>query len=68
MTIDPGRPGDPKVGLCFDCVHARRVQTSRGSTFWMCEMSSVDARFPKYPALPGLRCRGYVDGAAGGDP
>lgn len=47
------------AGLCADCQHARRIESERGSLFLMCELSFVDARFPKYPRLPVLACDGY---------
>ena len=47
-----------RVGLCFTCRHARRVQTPR-SVFWMCQLAAVDPRFDKYPRLPVLACDGY---------
>jgi hypothetical protein len=46
-------------GLCASCVHARQVSSARGSTFWLCRKSESDARFPKYPRLPVLRCEGH---------
>lgn len=46
-------------GLCGDCRHCRRVESSRGSVFVFCELSSSDPGFPKYPRLPVLSCRGY---------
>ena len=52
---EPGR-----VGLCFDCQHAQRIQSARGSTFYRCKLSDADPRFPKYPRLPILRCAGYA--------
>ena len=33
---------------------------SRDSLFWLCELSFVDPRFRKYPALPVLQCDGFV--------
>jgi hypothetical protein len=48
-----------KVGLCADCVHARMVESDRGSVFWRCELSVRDPRFPKYPRLPVRECSGY---------
>ncbi len=59
---DPGtdaRPGDPSVGLCFDCAHAQTVPSARGSTFWLCGLSKFELGFAKYPPLPVLRCSGY---------
>jgi len=47
------------VGLCSTCRHARRIESARESTFWLCELSATDVRFPKYPRLPVLRCEGY---------
>jgi hypothetical protein len=47
-------------GLCVDCLHARRVESARGSVFFLCELSLTDPRFPQYPRLPVLSCRGYT--------
>lgn len=48
-----------RVGLCASCVHARQIKSDRNAIFWLCELSSTDARFPKYPRLPVLACAGY---------
>jgi hypothetical protein len=48
-----------KVGLCADCCFVRRMESDRGSIFYLCERSATDARFPKYPRLPVLQCVGY---------
>ena len=48
------------VGLCADCRFMRRVESDRGSIFYLCERSATDARFPKYPRLPVLQCAGYL--------
>jgi hypothetical protein len=48
-----------RVGLCFSCQHMRLVRTDRGSTFYQCQRSATDPRYPKYPRLPVLRCPGY---------
>jgi hypothetical protein len=37
----------------------RVVETARGSRFLLCELSRVDARFPRYPTLPVLACDGF---------
>jgi len=42
------------------------ITSSRGSVFVLCQLSFVDARFAKYPALPVLACSGYQ--AAGRSP
>ena len=48
-----------RAGLCGDCVHSREVESARGSTFILCNLSLTDPRFPKYPRLPVLSCDGY---------
>jgi hypothetical protein len=47
------------TGLCADCIHARVVESSKGSAFLLCQLSKMDPRFPKYPRLPVLSCSGY---------
>ena len=49
----------PPPGLCGACRHAQRVESARGSRFWLCARSADDPRFAKYPRLPVLECRGY---------
>jgi hypothetical protein len=51
-----------RVGLCAMCVNARIIESRRGSRFWLCALSKVDPRFPKYPPLPVVRCSGYTPG------
>jgi hypothetical protein len=48
------------LGLCADCLHARRIESARGSRFFLCELSLIDPRFAKYPRLPVLSCSGYT--------
>jgi hypothetical protein len=48
-----------RAGLCDTCIHQRLVGNTRGSTFSMCERSKTDKRFPKYPRVPVIECRGY---------
>lgn len=50
------------AGLCATCTHRRVIRTQR-SVFYLCQRSFTDARFPKYPRLPVLRCIGYTPGA-----
>jgi hypothetical protein len=52
---------DRVVGLCLTCAHSRRVESGKGSTFWMCELSKTDPRFRKYPHLPVMQCPGYEE-------
>jgi len=47
------------AGLCSSCLHAQRIESSKGSVFLLCELSKTDSRFPKYPRLPVLSCAGY---------
>ena len=61
---DPERRPDPRVGLCAECRHSRRVATPR-STFWLCDLSRTDPSFERYPRLPILECPGYTPGEAG---
>jgi hypothetical protein len=49
----------PRVGLCETCCFARKIESSKGSVFWLCERAKSDARFRKYPPLPVLSCPGY---------
>jgi hypothetical protein len=37
----------------------RRIESDRGSAFYLCGRSVSDQRFPKYPRLPVLQCEGY---------
>jgi hypothetical protein len=55
------KPVPDKVGLCERCVHARRIASSRGSLFYLCELSEVDGTFPRYPRLPVVRCPGFIE-------
>ena len=50
---------DQRVGLCSVCVHARRITSSKGSTFSLCRLSATDKRFRKYPPLPVVECKGF---------
>ncbi|MEX1173748.1 MAG: hypothetical protein WEG56_14220 [Chloroflexota bacterium] len=60
----------PPPGLCATCRHVRVVTTARGSRFILCRRSVADPRFPRYPALPVLRCPGFQppDAAAPDEP
>jgi hypothetical protein len=47
------------AGLCTDCRHTQRIESARGSIFYLCKRSAADPEFPKYPRLPVVQCRGY---------
>lgn len=49
-----------RLGLCADCLHARLIESAKGSQFLLCALSQSDPAFPKYPRLPVLRCAGYA--------
>jgi len=48
-----------RLGLCAHCLHARLIESSKGSQFLRCQLSQSDPAFPKYPRLPVLACPGY---------
>jgi len=48
------------AGLCAACRHMRIIRSDRGLMFYLCALSGVDPRFPKYPRLPVLSCAGYA--------
>jgi hypothetical protein len=48
------------AGLCVDCTYGRKIESDRGSMFYLCERSSTDPAFAKYPRLPVLKCSGYA--------
>jgi hypothetical protein len=58
---EPARPrlAGPPPGLCGLCRHSRRIETAHGSIFRLCERSRTDPHYPRYPALPVLRCQGH---------
>jgi hypothetical protein len=46
-------------GLCPRCVHVRRIDSAKGSTFWLCQRAATDASFPRYPPQPRMECAGF---------
>jgi hypothetical protein len=61
------RPSSPPAGLCDSCRHQQVVRTTRGSSFSLCRRWKEDDRYPRYPRLPVLRCRGHEQRAAAGE-
>jgi hypothetical protein len=57
--IDASEIERERVGLCADCIFARRIESAKGSHFILCERSFTDPAFPKYPQLPVMECAGY---------
>ena len=60
-NAERANPGST-AGLCATCEHCRVIRARR-STFYMCQRSFTDVRFPKYPRLPVVQCIGYTAGA-----
>jgi hypothetical protein len=56
------------LGLCATCQHGRTVTSRKGSAFLFCRRSEQDTRYPKYPALPMVRCPGYEETRRGESP
>jgi hypothetical protein len=59
MTVPATSQTQLRPGLCEDCTHARRIESDRGSVFFLCQLALIDSRFKKYPRLPVLSCPGY---------
>lgn len=47
------------IGLCAACRHVRVTGNTRGSRFYLCQLSESDPRFAKYPRLPVRVCAGF---------
>ena len=61
LSMAPGKPPEPaEIGLCATCAHVRRIESDKGSVFFLCQLALTDGRFRKYPRLPVLRCDGHV--------
>ena len=48
-----------RVGLCASCRRVDVIRSSKGSIFYLCTLSAIDPRFPRYPSLPVRSCSGY---------
>ena len=58
--MERDRDGErPSVGLCRDCRFAKRIESGKGSRFFLCRRSESDRSYPRYPRLPVLSCSGY---------
>jgi len=57
-----------KVGLCADCRFSRRIESGKGSVFFLCRRSETDPSYPRYPRLPVRVCRGHESPARGHRP
>jgi hypothetical protein len=61
----PDRQVPSPAGLCERCAHVQVILSSKGSRFYLCRMSSIDPRFPRYPAIPVLQCDGFAPTPSG---
>lgn len=50
---------DTIVGLCAACAHARRVESRRGSAFYLCGRAGSESGYERYPRLPVRECAGF---------
>ena len=57
--------GASRIGLCFDCEYAKRVEAKQSTVYFLCRRSLTDPAFPKYPTLPVRSCSGYVTESRG---
>jgi hypothetical protein len=61
MASQDSAPGwsNEKAGLCFSCRFVRKVESSRGSIFYLCRRSEEDPAYERYPRLPVIQCSGF---------
>ena len=61
MMNDPRESGQPvpRDGLCPRCANVQVITNDRGSRFYLCRLSAIDKRYPKYPAQPVIACDGF---------
>ena len=64
MNLQSDESRTNTAGLCLTCTHSRKIQSDRGSIFFLCQLSETDPAFPRYPRLPVLSCPGYVPAPA----
>ena len=49
------------TSLCETCRQMREIVSGKGSRFVLCQLAQDDARFPKYPPHPIIKCEGYKE-------
>ena len=57
----------PGVGLCAACAQARRIESRRGSAFYLCGRAESEPGYERYPRLPVRECAGFEALPPGGD-
>lgn len=55
----PPPPAPRAPGLCPICAYVRVLSSDRGSTFYLCQRSKDDPRYPRYPPQPVWVCAGF---------
>jgi hypothetical protein len=55
------------VGLCASCAYARRIESRRGSAFYLCGRAGVEPGYDRYPRLPVRECDGHQSLAPAAD-
>jgi len=53
------QPRPPVRSLCELCRHLRRIESAKGSVFYLCKRSASEPAYAKYPAQPVVDCRGF---------
>ncbi|HBN77913.1 MAG TPA: hypothetical protein DD473_19300 [Planctomycetaceae bacterium] len=48
-----------KPSLCEFCLPMKEVISGKGTRFVLCQKSSLEKRFPKYPPQPVIQCDGF---------
>jgi hypothetical protein len=51
--------------LCETCAWMREIVTPKGSRFLLCELSTANAAYAKYPGQPVIWCQGFEKRAEG---
>ena len=59
MNDSRGAEQQAPAGLCSGCANVQVISTSKGSRFYLCRLSYLDPRFPRYPPLPVIECAGF---------
>ena len=59
MEPDDKHAEAARVGRCTSCRFAKRVESGKGSVFFLCTRSETNPAYPRYPRLPVRSCRGY---------
>ena len=64
--VDPGAA--ERFGLCAGCRWGRFFRSGRDATYVSCERSRTEPEYPRFPAIPVVRCPGFVIRSTGFEP